>query len=105
MIITYKWSITSLDCIVSIDGLSNVVENIHWRYIGTSNLGNMFEMYGVQKLELPNQLTFTEYENLTLEIITSWLSKKININELEREIESNIYKIENPIKISIPPPF
>lgn len=103
MEINYVWVITSLDCIVSKDGLNNIIKNIHWRYRGYYN-DITCEQYGVQHMGEPNPIEFIEYENLTQSIIISWLESQINVSDLQRKIQDNIQLIENPVKVTLPPP-
>jgi len=115
--ITYNWKIESLDCEINQGGLQNVIQNVHWRYIGTSELGNSIDLYGLQSLLPPSIDNFIPTDSLTNDIIVGWLEKEFsklkelfNINkeapivyeksskldEMKKIIEERIYIIENP---------
>lgn len=100
----YKWIISALDCATSKNGLNTVIENIHWRYRGTSQSGVTSEMYDVQELGEPVPEEFVDYENLTLSTIISWLEGIIDVLPLKTEIEARINLLENPTHITLPPP-
>jgi hypothetical protein len=104
MEITYEWSIISLDCATSKSGLTNVVENISWRYSGIDENDVMYHLYGDQHVDEPNPSEFIDYENLTQSIIIGWLESQINVSDLQRKIQDNIQLIERPSKVTLPPP-
>lgn len=120
--IKYNWKIEALDCIISENGLENVIQNIHWRYVGTSEKGNISDVYGVESLEFPSPDNFISTDKLTNEIIISWLEKRFSVlkeipNEdkeapvlyeefsklqmMQGDIEKQINLKENPTNIII----
>lgn len=100
----YKWTISALDCAVSKDGLTNVVETIHWRYMGTNENGVSCERYGALPVGEPNPEEFVDYENLTLEVISTWLESIMDMENLNQEILDCINLRENPTHITLPLP-
>jgi hypothetical protein len=100
----YKWTIQALDCIVSKDGLSNVVETIHWIYSGTSENDTTIDIYGEHQVGDPNPKEFTPYEDLTLELVSQWLESATDMEELQQNIENQINELENPTYITLPLP-
>jgi hypothetical protein len=102
--ITFNWVISTLDCVVSKDGLSNVVETIHWRYKGTNQNGTTSELYGAQLVGDPNPDEFTPYEDLTVVIISQWLESILDIEKMQKNIEDQINQLENPTHITLPLP-
>jgi hypothetical protein len=102
--ITFNWIISALDCVVSKDGLSNVVETIHWRYRGTNENDTTSELYGAQLVGDPNPDEFTPYEDLTAVIISQWLESIMDIEQIQKSIEDQINELENPTHINLPLP-
>lgn len=100
----YTWTISALDCAVSLNGMSNVVKTVHWRYRGTNENGTTAEVYGAQAVSEPNPVEFTPYTGLTIEIVTQWLETTMDIIELQNNIISQIDSIENPIQVTLPLP-
>jgi len=96
MKIHYNWEIKGLECALDKNGLNKVVLSIHWRYIGTNENGKSFELNGEQVVDEVNPINFIDYEDLTIEIVSSWLENLIDINELKSNIERGIFLIENP---------
>ena len=98
----YKWTISALDCRINEDGLTNVITVIHWRYRGTDADGITAEIYGTQSVPAPNPKAFTPYEEITLEMVSGWLESEINMKEIQKNINTQIELIKNPINITLP---
>ncbi len=101
---TFTWTIAALDCAVSKDGLSNVVQTIHWRYRGTNENDNTSEVYGSQSVGDPNPDEFTPFDDLTLETVSQWLESIMDMEEIKQNIENQINELENPTHITLPLP-
>lgn len=98
---TYQWTISALDCAVSKDGLTNVVETIHWRYRGTNEDGITTETYGAQAVGDPNPEEFTPFADLTEEVVTLWLEEIMDMEEIKSNIETQINALENPTHVTL----
>lgn len=99
--ITYQWTISALECAVSKDELTNVVETIHWRYAGTDENGNIADNYGSESVGDPNPDQFTPFQELTLEVVSQWLEQIINMEELKLNIKNQINEIKNPSHVTL----
>jgi len=103
--INYNFKIESLECLINDNGLTNVIQNVHWRYIGTSKLGNSNNMYSVETLPIPNPDDFLPIAELTNEIVITWLenifSQSDRLEQMQQEINNAINLIENPITKTI----
>lgn len=99
---TYVWSIGSLDCIPSKDGLSNVVSAIHWRCKGSDDVNNT-EVYGVVGLEHDAAAPFIDYANLTKRVVIEWAKKALGnekVAELESLLDDRLTALANPPIVS-----
>ena len=101
----YNWTISALDCEVSKDGLSNVVETIHWRLSATNEDGVSSEIYGAQSVPAPNPESFTEFDGLNKETIVSWLEDIMDVEGKKVLLDQQLDSIINPKKVTLPPPF
>lgn len=101
--ITYTWTIESADCIISQDGLHNIIQTIYWRYLGQDENNTVFELSGEYTFPSPNVQDFTPFEEINSSIVIKWLEKFINISELQKEIETKINELNNPtiVRLSI----
>ena len=98
---TYQWTISALDCAVSKDGLTNVIETIHWRYRGTNENDVTAEMYGAQSVGDPNPEDFTPFEEMKKEKIVEWLENIIDMEEMQTNINNQIKELENPTHVTL----
>lgn len=103
--INYKWLFSNPDCIISLDGMSQIVQTIHWRLNGTKD-GFTAESYGAVSLPLPsNPEDYTPYEKLTEEWFISQVEDNIDIEAVKANIEKQIDLLINPVMDSPALPF
>lgn len=101
--ITYTWVISSLECKINENNLENVVQTIHWRYIGDDE-GVQSEVYGSVSLDSPDSNDFIPYDNLTQLIVESWLESNLDVTQYQNMISEQIELIKNPVIITLPLP-
>lgn len=87
MTTTYTWLIESLDCVVSTDGKSNVVNNIHWRVNATDGT-NDATVYGTQGIAFDPKASFTPYTKLTKDTVVAWVQEAMGIDAVTRVQEA-----------------
>lgn len=102
--ITYKWTISAFDCKAIVEDLKDVVCNVHWKYEATKN-DIVVSNYGVLTLENPNKENFIALNELKENDVIDWLQSKLDVNELNTNLENEINLIENPIQKTINNPF
>lgn len=104
MATTYTWTISALDCAVSEDGLSNVVQTVHWRYRGTDDAGNTAETYSSTPLGAPESGSFIAYDDLDLATVSGWVESIEDVEELKTRVDNEINAIINPVTVTLPLP-
>ena len=102
--ITYKWTISAFDCKAILEDLTDVVYNVHWRYEAIKN-DIVVSTYGVLILENPNKDNFIALNDLKETDVIGWLESKLDVNELNKNLENEINLIENPTEVKINNPF
>jgi hypothetical protein len=102
--VNFKWSVNPMDCVIDEDGLTNVVQTVHWRLIGTDENNVSSDVYGAQGFPAPAAEGYIPFEYLTQEIVVGWLESVLDVETLKRQIEEAIYLINNPImaQLSLP---
>jgi hypothetical protein len=85
-----KWNIENLDR----KSENGYVTTIHWRAILQEDDKVVFN-YGTVSFEDGEPII--AFENLTKEIILSWLFKKINKQETESKLIEQFEKLKNPV--------
>lgn len=98
---TFTWTVSAMDCKVSEDGLSNVIQTIHWRYKLTDE-DYSAEIYGAQKMPSPNPKSFTPYEEVTLSMVTEWLESEMDMDKIKENLINQIELEKNPIIVTLP---
>lgn len=99
--IAYNWADISFDCKIEEDGLQNVIEIIHWRYVGTDGDISV-DLYGAQVVPNPNPDNFTPYEEVSSEMVASWLEEILDIKSLQENIAKQIQEKKNPTRVTLP---
>jgi type II secretory pathway component PulL len=117
---TYKWSIKQLDYIVEQDSKQNVVNNIHWTLVATSDqIARSVEVdgqtvnffyealtYGACPIKLADNAYFTRYEQLTEEQILEWLMEALTesqVDAIKKSLDSQIDALVKPtVKSGLP---
>lgn len=103
--IKFTWVIPNLECVISENGLSDVVDAVHWRYVATDEENNItVDTYGVQNMPEPSSSDFIPYADLTLEVVSGWLEKVIDVQPIQADLTNQINLILNPIKVNLPLP-
>lgn len=96
----YEWKLTGLKRKNSSD-LKNIVVQTYWKKTGTDENGNVGEFHGATPFDLskvdPNN--FTSYEDLTEEMILSWIKSVVDDsygNHVDTQIQKQIEEQINP---------
>jgi hypothetical protein len=77
--ITFNWTISAVDRTLSLDGLTNVIKTVHWRYRATDENGVSTETYGATSLGEPNPNEFTPFKEVNESDVIIWLEDILNI--------------------------
>lgn len=79
----------SFVCAKSLDGLSNVVEVIHWAYGNES-----YFVSGCNAFSAPSPASFTPFEELTEEQVSSWLVEANDMEYLNQAVDNLVLQAE-----------
>lgn len=100
----FNWVINALDCKVKEDNLTDVVYNVHWRYVATKG-EIVVDTYGSTSVDRPSEEDFIPYDKLTEEIVVSWLEQSLDVEAMQKSLTEQIELIENPIDVTFTNPF
>lgn len=106
--ITFKWVIAQLDTAPSVDGLTDVVKTIHWRYQAEEIDGENIwfgDTYGVMACAAPSETDFTAYPDLTEAQVISWLEAGLDVEAQQAKLEAQIETQKNPPIVNKPLPW
>ena len=96
---SHIWKVSSLDYVVSQDGLPNVATTIHWRVSKEDANGNVGSAYGTQGLSGPSPHSFQAWENLNEAAVLAWLKNAMGaeqVKAIEDNIDAQIAEKANP---------
>jgi len=109
MATTYKWVISALESYPkNAEGLTDVICIVHWRYQAEQVDGDksyFADVYGTLSVAAPDPANFVPYEDVTYEMVCSWLEAGLDKEALEQNLDSQIAEQNNPKIISLPLPF
>ena len=99
---TFNWTISATERAVSLDGLSDVIQTVHWRYRGTDQNGVTAETYGATAVGAPNPQDFTPYDGITASDVEGWLEVLLDVPAMQTNLEAQIALLINPTTITGP---
>ena len=103
--IEYKWLFGRPDCIISLDGMSQIVQTIHWRLTGTEGEFSA-ESYSTTSLPIPTDTeNYIPYQDLTEDWFINQVESNTDIVAVKENIAQQIELLKNPIIDNPPLPF
>jgi len=111
--ITYTWNFDPLTCYTHQNGYDDVVMTVHWQLTATS--GSAPDAYysarsiGTQTFTFdPEGDTFIPFNELTKEIVQSWVTTALgeeSVNQLMTSLETQIEDQVTPKVVNLSPPW
>jgi hypothetical protein len=109
---TYSWRINALDTYPSRDSLTDVVYNIHWGLVATSDQidesGNAYtaNSIGTQVIAAPDADDFTAFNDLTQDIVETWLeASELDVDEIKAKLDARITEKITPTSVTKKTPW
>ena len=104
---TYSWTINALDTYPTQDSLTDVVYNIHLGLTATSDQtdadGNAYTVHsiGTQTVAVPDADSFTNFDDLTQEIVEAWLETSgSDVDAIKASLDSQIEEKITPTSVT-----
>ena len=91
----YDYEILSLYTAPSVDGLTNVVKRVTWRYQVKEDL-YVADIYKDTYFDLVNPSAFTDYKDLTATTVFGWISTVENIDSIRAELDEKLSLVKSP---------
>lgn len=103
----FAWKIRKMDVVPVVNSLTNIVKNIHWTYSTSVVINNVdySTYYSDMTVLSPPETNFITYEELTQDIIVSWLTNIIDMNNLNSIVIERLQNKFSPPIVNIPLPF
>ena len=100
--VTFNWTISAVERAISLDGLSDVIQTIHWRYRGIDENGVTAETYGGVAVGEPNPQDFTPFDEVTASDVEGWLVNLLDVPSMQANLEAQIALLITPTTITGP---
>jgi hypothetical protein len=100
--ITFNWTISAVERAVSLDGLQDVIQTVHWRYRGTDENGVTAETYGATAVGQPNPQDFTPFDEVTPSDVEGWLEVLLDVPSMQENLQAQIALLITPTTITGP---
>jgi hypothetical protein len=94
------WKINQLDYTVSLDGKTNVVNNIHWDCTDKDADDNHGRTYGSQGIQTDDLSDFINYSDITEANAIAWLKDALGedgISDQEAAVAAQIAVLQTPV--------
>jgi len=101
---TYTWGFGNPECIISLDGMSQIVQTIHWNLTGERD-GATGYYYSAFGLVLPNPEDFTPYDQLTEAWFISQVEANCEMADIYANIDAQIESKLHPVTDTPPLPW
>jgi len=106
MELTYTWEITAMKMAPSLDGLTDVVTNVQFKYIGTDSISGFSGTFnGAIPIGAPNPIGFVPLADLTQDEVIVWVQSVYQMDHpndvVNKEIENQI----SPTNTEAPMPW
>jgi hypothetical protein len=103
--INYTWDCKTVDVYPQEENLENVVYNVHWRLTGEdSETAYIGTCIGTQLLNTKDIEIFLPIDQLTNDIITSWVNVAMGedtVNRLKQNVADQINEQANPTSVTM----
>jgi hypothetical protein len=93
---TFNWTISAVERELDLDGLTDVIKTVHWRYRGTDENGVTAETYGATAIGNPNPQDFTPFTEVTAEDVIVWLEDIMSVVPTVEVVEGEETPIVEP---------
>ena len=104
----YTWVISAMNEYPKSQELSNVVFQIHYRRNATEVDGDktyFADTYSVLSVAAPSEDAFVPYEDLTEEMVISWLEAGLDVEAIDSSLDAKIEEQKNPKVVTLPLPW
>ena len=102
------WFINQMDSLPTDGDLKDFVINVHWNRNAKETINGVeyfASVYGAQSFSKDDVANFIPYEDLTYDIVSSWLDNSIDVAALDLNLDAQIENQVNPPIVVLPLPF
>jgi hypothetical protein len=100
----FNWVISQMESIPSIDGMEKVISKIHYR-AQKQHENFTADYYSELRVDAPHEASFTPYDEVTQEMVESWLEAGLDTKLIEANLDAQIDNFLNPPVVAYPLPW
>ena len=100
----FNWVISQLDSTPSLDGMDKVISVIHYR-AQKQHEDFTADYYNLLSVDAPHEASFTPYDEVTKEMVESWLEESLDCEAIEANLDAQIENFLNPKIVAYPLPW
>ena len=97
---TYSWHIVAVDRRPTDGDLSDVIYNVHWRYTADNGSDVTATIIGTQSVAAPDSENFIAYADVTEANVISWIEPKMDLTEMQLNLDAQIAEKVTPTSIT-----
>jgi len=107
MAVTYTWGITAMKKAPSLDGLSDVITHVRFKYTGTDSEtdsnGDAYvaEFSGACPIGAPTAETFTELASVTEANVIEWAKANHPVEHMKEVILKELAELKTPKNVEL----
>jgi hypothetical protein len=106
MALEYKWTINNIKCYSNYNGLNNIVKNVAWTFTCTdTDTNKTASVSSYSEFSSPETENFIQYNDLTINNITSWIKTQFSIDNLKKELQNELSRLALPEEVLTTLPF
>jgi hypothetical protein len=105
MTTTYHWTFPQFDVKPAANELSNIVTTVHWRFSAIDEDDTTVVRYGTVSLLDPVESSFIEYQDITKDLVISWMESIIDVDDLKQKLDDDMRRLKTPDILAMDPPF
>jgi len=97
-----------MSCVPQDGELVDFVITVDWNRLAKETINDkeyFASVYGIQSFSKDDVTNFIPYEDLTYEIVCSWLDASLDVEALDLNLDAQIENQVNPPVITLPLPF
>jgi hypothetical protein len=102
------WFINQMACVPKDGELVDFVITVDWSRLAKETINGVeyfASVYGSQSFSKDHVANFIPYEDLTYDIVCSWLNNSIDVAALDLNLDAQIENQVNPPIVILPLPF
>jgi len=106
MALEYKWTINNIKCYSNYNVLNNIVKNVAWTFTCTdTDTNKTASVSSYSEFSSPETENFIQYNDLTINNITSWIKTQFSVDNLKKELQNELSRLALPEEVLTTLPF